>query len=256
VVFAGDTGVGKSTLARSLHHLRAQGEVLEIDCGFQTRHLAARLARLVKNSASRVPGVIIKHLDAVRPEDLAAFLNYVMGNPALPYLYFTVKSADNLTAKLAEPGQRAYCDALPQLSLSPLAQRRDDLRAQIFFFAERLCRERALPFTAITNNFLVAAHNYGWPGNTAELKVRLEQAMLLQTAGTALEPQYLNLREAPRAVEGPKLSALERAEREVIWECLQRRRFNQRQTAIELEITINTLRAKMEKYGLQIPEKR
>ena len=256
VVFAGDTGVGKSTLARSLHHLRAQGEVLEIDCGFQTRHLAARLARLVKNSASRVPGVIIKHLDAVRPEDLAAFLNYVMGNPALPYLYFTVKSADNLTAKLAEPGQRAYCDALPQLSLSPLAQRRDDLRAQIFFFAERLCRERALPFTAITNNFLVAAHNYGWPGNTAELKVRLEQAMLLQTAGTALEPKYLNLREAPRAVEGPKLSALERAEREVIWECLQRRRFNQRQTAIELEITINTLRAKMEKYGLQIPEKR
>jgi hypothetical protein len=25
---------------------------------------------------------------------------------------------------------------------------------------------------------------------------------------------------------------------------------------VELEITINTLRAKMEKYGLQIPEKR
>jgi DNA-binding NtrC family response regulator len=135
---------------------------------------------------------------------------------------------------------------LPQLSISPLASRPDDLRAQIFFFAERVCRERALSFTGIAKDFLAAAQKYAWPGNTAELKVRLEQALLLQTRGTTLDAGYLNLREAPRAIEGPKLSALERAERDVIWECLQRRRFNQRQTAIELEITINTLRAKME----------
>ncbi len=257
VVFQGDTGVGKSTLARSLHHLRANGDALVLECSYQTRHLAARLERLKqKATTGTAQGIVMKNLDAVRPEELAPFVTYLMGNRALPYLYLTVKSAENLSAKLAEPGQRAYCEALPQLSISPLAGRPDDLRAQIFFFAERLSRERELSFTGIAKDFLAAAQKYAWPGNTAELKVRLEQALLLQTRGTTLDPGYLNLREAPRAIEGPKLSALERAERDVIWECLQRRRFNQRQTAIELEITINTLRAKMEKYGLQIPEQK
>lgn len=257
VVFQGDTGVGKSTLARSLHHLRANGDALVLECSYQTRHLAARLERLKqKATTGTAQGIVMKNLDAVRPEELAPFVTYLMGNRALPYLYLTVKSAENLSAKLAEPGQRAYCEALPQLSISPLAGRPDDLRAQIFFFAERLSRERELSFTGIAKDFLAAAQKYAWPGNTAELKVRLEQALLLQTRGTTLDAGYLNLREAPRAIEGPKLSALERAERDVIWECLQRRRFNQRQTAIELEITINTLRAKMEKYGLQIPEQK
>ena|GEM_PF-3183402 len=257
VVFEGDTGVGKSTLARSLHYLRTQGEALVLECSYQTRHLSARLERLKQKTATGTPqAIVVKNLDAVRPEELAPFITYLMGNRALPYLYLTVKSAESLSAKLAEPGQRAFCEALPQLSISPLASRPDDLRAQIFFFAERLCRERALPFTGIAKDFLAAAQKYAWPGNTAELKVRLEQALLMQTRGTTLDAGYLNLREAPRAIEGPKLSALERAERDVIWECLQRRRFNQRQTAIELEITINTLRAKMEKYGLQIPEQK
>ncbi|MFO1470463.1 MAG: helix-turn-helix domain-containing protein [Turneriella sp.] len=257
VVFDGDTGVGKSTLAHALHYLRSKAEPLVLECSYQTRHLAARLERLKRTAPSgAMQGIVVKNLDAVRPEELAQFVTWLMGNRSLPYLYLTVKSAESLGAKLAEPGQRAYCEALPQLSISPLSSRPDDLRAQIFFFAERLSRERGLSFTGIAKDFLAAAQKYAWPGNTAELKARLEQALLMQTRGATLDAGYLNLREAPRAIEGPKLSALERAERDVIWECLQRRRFNQRQTAIELEITINTLRAKMEKYGLQIPEQK
>ncbi|MFZ5629323.1 MAG: helix-turn-helix domain-containing protein [Spirochaetota bacterium] len=255
VVFEGESGVGKTTLARALHYLRLQRAPLSLECTYQTRHIVGRLQRLSQQAqAQGLGGVVLRNIDAMRPEELVVLFSFVMGAAQLPLLYLTVRSLEGLAAKLGESAQRAYADALPQLKISPLASRPDDLRGQLFYFSERLCRERSMPYTGVAKDLLDRALQYSWPGNTNELKVRVEQSLLLQPSGTMLEAKFLNLRETPRAVEGPRLSALEKAERDVIWECLQRRRFNQRQTSIELEITINTLRAKMEKYGLQIPE--
>lgn len=257
VIFEGDAGVGKAALVRSLHYLRTQRDLLSLECTYQTRQSVGRLQRLAQQAQQQgLGGVVLRNIDAMRPEELSVLFSFLMGAAELPLVYLTVRSLESLAAKLGEAAQRAYADALPQLRISPLASRPDDLRGQIFYFSERLSREHSLPYAGIANDLLEAALKYSWPGNTAELKVRLEQSLLMQPAGTIIEAKFLNLRETPLALEGSGISALERAERDVIWECLQRRRFNQRQTSIELEITINTLRAKMEKYGLQIPEER
>lgn len=257
VVFEGDSGVGKTTLARALHHLRKQRHLLLLECTYQTRQVVGRLQRLSLQALQQgLGGVVLRNIDAVRPEELSVLFNFLMGASQLPLVYLTVGSLEGLLAKLGESAQRAYADALPQLRISPLSSRPDDLRGQLFYFTERLCRERSMPYAGIAKDLVDSALKYAWPGNTTELKVRLEQSLLLQPSGTTLESRFLNLRELPRAIEGSALSALEKAERDVIWECLQRRRFNQRQTAMELEITINTLRAKMEKYGLHIPEQK
>jgi len=256
VLFEGASGVGKATFARSLHYLRTKRDLLSLDCTYQTRQILGRLQRLTLQAQKHgLGGVLLCNVDAMRPEELSLLFGHLMGSAQMPLLYLTVLSLECLSAKLSEPARRAYADALPQLRITPLASRPDDLRGQVFYFTEQFCRTRSMPYKGIASDLLAIALKHFWPGNTTELKTRLEQSLLMQPAGTTLEAKFLNLREAPAAIAGPGLSALEKAERDVIWECLQRRRFNQRQTAIELEITINTLRAKIEKYDLQLPEK-
>lgn len=257
VVIEGEPGVGKATLARSLHYLRTKSGIAVLECDFHTKYLFARLIRLAQRAAAEnITGIIVRQVDSVQPDELNLLISYLMRAQDLPRLYLTIRSKEGFLAKLSDQAQRAWTDALPDVAVPSLASRPEDLRSQLFYFADKISRAGNFRFSHITKDLLDSALQYSWPGNTAELKVRLEQALLTQTAGTALDAKSLNLREIPRALEGESLSPLEKAERDVIWECLQRRKFNQRQTAIELAITINTLRAKMEKYSLHIPSQK
>jgi Bacterial regulatory protein, Fis family/Sigma-54 interaction domain len=253
VFFDGEDGTGKALLAQALHFFRTKSVVDILECSRHSLNLAAQLNAL---KAAGAGGVILRNLHFLTNEELASLTTSLNSASERFRLYATVRSMDELWRRLPDAAVAEAMQALPVISVTPLRSRKDDLRLQIFHFAAAITERTGIPWQAIRSNFIDAAAQYGWPGNTTELVHRLE-TILLTEAGTAeLAAEHLKAPTRQLASpEGLNLSPLEEAERQVIGDCLQRKRFNQRQTAMELQITINTLKAKMGKYGLRIPER-
>ncbi len=253
VFFEGEDGTGKTLLAQALHFFRKKSGVEILDCDRHSVNLAARLEAL---KAAGAGGVILRNLHLLTNEELSSLVTPLNSVTEKFRIYATVRSCDELWRRLPDAAVGEVMQALPVMSLAPLRNRKDDLRLQIFYFASAIVERTGTPWRVIRKNFLDTAAGYGWPGNTTELMHRLETILLSEAGTTELAAEHFK---APlRQLASPEnltLSPLEEAERQVIGDCLQRKRFNQRQTAIELQITINTLKAKMEKYRLRIPER-
>ena len=101
-------------------------------------------------------------------------------------------------------------------------------------------------FAGICKDAMDVLVDYSWPGNVRELRNILAKAMLLgdepyiQTGDLLLEP----FAASPMAPQPPL------SEREVIVQALQECRWNQSLAAQKLGIHRNTLRMRMERFGI------
>ncbi|MBX3722942.1 MAG: sigma 54-interacting transcriptional regulator [Turneriella sp.] len=251
VLIEGEEGTGKTLAASALHFYRTKAQVEVIECTRHSLNLRAELEALKKAGAG---GAVLRNLHALTNEELGSLLTLLSGVHDSFRIYATAVSFDELWRRLPDEATGEAMRALPLVKIPPLRERPEDLRAQIFYFAAAANPKATIPWHGISASFLETARQYGWPGNSTELRNRIETVMLEHAGVPELAAEHLKTQHQKLLTSGLKLSPLEEAERQVIGDCLQRKRYNQRQTAIELQITINTLKAKMEKYGLQIPE--
>jgi DNA-binding NtrC family response regulator len=95
---------------------------------------------------------------------------------------------------------------------------------------------------------------YSWPGNSIELENVIRKA-LLDNKPPVLE--NISFQKHPEMIESNgDLSPLEASEQFVIFNQLQKNNYNKNKTSRELKITINTLNAKINRYGIAVPKKR
>lgn len=144
----------------------------------------------------------------------------------------------------------------------PLRDRREDILPLARRFLERWARDeaRAPPVLSRTASLLLVKH--GWPGNVRELENTIRRVVALgrqnvEAKDLALERRS-NASGEPRSAEGARGHTLEAvvafAEREAILAALKRFGGNKSQTAEFLRITRKSLYRRMARYGLQVAD--
>jgi len=175
------------------------------------------------------------------------------------------------------------------LNLAPLRERREDVPLLVEHFLEKYAERYGRERPGLGAETMAALHAYNWPGNVRELENVVNQLVLLgenalrtwiglrgrpasgrtaegigavapavpgpggvaplqgepaATPGGAAEPARVSsLKQALRGV-------VERHERQIVLDCLERNQGNKSRTARELEITRRTLARKIAKYEL------
>ncbi|MDW6017024.1 sigma-54 dependent transcriptional regulator [Vibrio plantisponsor] len=66
-----------------------------------------------------------------------------------------------------------------KIDVTPLRDRKSDLRELVPFFTQKLCKELAVPVPKWAHEDVSAMNDYDWPGNIRELKNLIERCILL-----------------------------------------------------------------------------
>ncbi|NIO16112.1 MAG: response regulator [Deltaproteobacteria bacterium] len=146
------------------------------------------------------------------------------------------------------------------LHIPPLRERREDIPSLaghfLSLFARRYSKKSIAAFSPEAELLL---SSYDWPGNVRELANVIERMVVLKSAETIL-PEHISflfdrkkLREfsKDRFILPEKGLSLEELEKDLLIQALERAGNNKAQAAKLLDITYDTLRYQIKKYGLQ-----
>ena len=289
VLIEGETGTGKGLLARMIHRAgpRPDGPFIDVNCaaipdtlleaemfGFERGAFtdARRSKPGLFQAAHR--GTIFLDEVGLLPEALQAKLLKVLEDRSVRRLGATrddpvdvwIVTATNEDLRGAIRARRFREDlyhrlAVVTVALPPLRERGDDIVALAEHFLARTCTDYGVPVTTLSAAARAALRAYPWPGNVRELSNVLERAVLLGP-GAELTAEALGLQAAappPSATTGDPAArargespvSLDDAMREHLLEILAQTGWNISRTAALLGISRNTLRARMDKYGLR-----
>jgi len=140
------------------------------------------------------------------------------------------------------------------ITLPPLRERSGDVARLVDHFVRTFNREFKKHVRGVAPAALKTLEAYAWPGNVRELRNAVERAMLLAD-GDVLGPEHFSMLGAAAAVtasfalpvEGLNL---ERLERDLVVQALQRAQGNQTQAAQLLGMNRDQIRYRLEKFGL------
>jgi DNA-binding NtrC family response regulator/tetratricopeptide (TPR) repeat protein len=287
ILIQGETGTGKGLLARSLHAAspRAAGPFVDVNCAaipetllesemFGYERGAFTDARQAKPGLFQTAhrGTIFLDEVGLLPEGLQAKLLKVIEDQAVRRLgstrsepvdvWIVAATSENLAAALR--GRRFREDlyhrlAVVAIGLPPLRERGRDILRLAEHFLARACADYGLPVKSLTPEAQAALAAYPWPGNLRELANVLERVALLGEA-RGVTQEMLGLPGGP--VGAPAAATLAReprartetgrgAERERLVDALRETDWNISRAATRLGLSRNTLRYRLEKYGLQ-----
>lgn len=285
VLIQGETGTGKSLLAKFIHDLspRKDRPFVTIDCGALTETLLeSELFGHVKGAftgaVSAKRGLLEEaqggtaFLDEVGEMSLATQVKLlravqereikpVGGNrPIIIDVRFVCATNKDLTACAAEGSFREdlfYRLSVVPLHLPPLRDRREDIDLFIDHFVKRFCRLYRKKIHSIDSRVLQNFHSSQWKGNIRELANIIERGVLLSENGVITmdgicTEQHGNF---PGSGEGsPEVFSLkgvvETAEKKAILGALKSTGNNRSEAARLLGISRRALYDKMAIYGL------
>ncbi len=210
---SGETGTGKSTVARALHQLGPQRSG-----AFQTA--AGPEAWIHADPSSTVFLPDVGDLPIGAQAGLARALGECADAPAGVGLHVVAATARDLQSDIAAGRFRAdlyYRLAVFELHLPPLRERRDDIPALAALFLRNACARLRLPHKQLTSGAVKLLQNLPWMGNLRELQNVIERASVLWDGDVLAEPAVrtaLALGPLPvQPASGPTVDAAESSTR-------------------------------------------
>ena len=142
-----------------------------------------------------------------------------------------------------------------KLKLPKLADRREDIPLLVNHFVDRFNTITGKRIAGVSEAAIAALMRHSWPGNVRELENALEHAFVLCRSGM-IDLPHLPEHVWPAVHEtGATVGlSLREHERQVVLNALVRNRWRPMATARELKIDKNTLRRKIQTYGLAPPD--
>ncbi|HEY7203843.1 MAG TPA: sigma 54-interacting transcriptional regulator [Methylomirabilota bacterium] len=287
ILIQGETGTGKGLVAHLIHRQgpRARGAFVDVNCAaipetlleaelFGFERGAFTDARRAKPGLFQTAhqGTLFLDEVALLPEPLQAKLLTVIEERAVRRLGSThsepadtwIISATNADLQTAIKEHRFREDlyhrlAVLTIKLPALREREDDVLLLAERFLAQVCAEYGLPAKTLSPDARERLRAYTWPGNVRELGNVIERAALLADAAT-VTARHLELREdiplspaPPRGREpgGGGGISMGDAMRDHLLSTLEQTGWNISRTAAMLQISRNTLRARIEKLGLR-----
>ncbi len=219
VLIQGETGTGKTTVARWLHHHgpRASAPLVEVNCSALPDTLAeselfghergaftdARTMRMGLFEAANGGTLFLDELPSLSPLLQAKVLKALEdqrirrlgGNREIPIDVRIVAAAPADLAALVASGHFRqdlfHRLDLYRLSLSPLRERREDLLPLAEMLLRGIARRHRVPLRAVSRVGQERLLAHPWPGNVRELGHELERAVVFEE-GAELSFDHLN----------------------------------------------------------------
>lgn len=208
VLIQGETGTGKTTIARWLHQQgpRAAAQLVEVNCSALPESLAeselfghergaftdARAARLGLFEAASGGTLFLDELPSLSMALQAKVLTVIEdhrirrvgGNKVITtdvrLIAATNRDLRQLTAQGAFREDLFHRLDLYRISLTPLRERGQDILKLAELLIARLCHQHRLPVKEISPAGRQRLLAYAWPGNVRELAHELERAIVFE----------------------------------------------------------------------------
>ena len=288
VLIQGDSGTGKSLIARSIHHRsgRCNGPFVEVSCGALPESLLeSELFGHVRGSFTGAIGdkegkfkaahngtIFLDEISSATPALQVKLLRVLQERQFEPVgsnktekvdVRVILASNDDLS-RVVQAGRFRqdlyYRINVVMLRLSRLRERIADIPLLARHFLQHYCRQLKRDITDFSPACMEAMQRYTWPGNVRELENVVERAVVLSRRRHVdvddLPEHILDEIEALTAGEGlyrplSLKAAMEEPEKHIIEAALRANNWNRQLTASILEINRTTLYKKMKHYGLE-----
>jgi transcriptional regulator with PAS, ATPase and Fis domain len=284
VLILGESGVGKERLARWVHRhsRRANGPFVGVNCGAFTdslleSELFGHARGAFTGAVSERPGVFeagnggtlfLDEIGDVSPAMQVKLLRVLqerevrrVGESRARRIDVRVIAATNRDLRTEVQEQRFRADLyyrlrVIEMRIPPLRQRPEELRALLRDVLPSVAARLGRPVTGYTERALDALCRYLWPGNIRELEHALERACAVAT-GPAID-----LEDLPDEIQDDvhtrraATTPLRDQERAYIRGVLDRHGGDRREAARELQMSLSTLKRRLQTYGLTRPRRR
>ena len=290
VLITGESGTGKELFARAVHQGsdRRDGKFLVLNCGAIPENLME--SELFGHEKGSFTGADKKSLGVFREADGGTlFLDEVGeiplvlqvkllralqerkvrpvgGTAEIPVDVRIVAATNRDLGQMVK--EKVFREDLfwrlnvLRVQLPSLRERRDDLPVLIEHFRARFANEQGRSLIAFSPEAIRALVSHEWPGNVRQLQHAIESAVLLARTSTItlddLPPEILGAQlpargEVALPPEGIDLEAtLERIERSLIRQALERSRGVRTKAAQTLGLSFRSLRYRLQKLGMTV----
>ncbi|MCQ4347473.1 sigma-54 dependent transcriptional regulator [Pseudomonas stutzeri] len=296
VLINGETGTGKELVARALHYdgMRRDGPFVEVNCASIPSHLLE--AELFGHEKGAYTDAKERRVGLVEAADGGTLFLDEIGEIDLPLQAKLLKLLEDRTIRrLGSVKERKVdlrivsatnCDLekmvqegrfrrdlfyrlrIIAIQVPPLRERGEDILGLARHFLALHARRYGKPGLQFSAEAEAVLRGYDWPGNVRELRNLLEQTVLLARE-LCIGAEQLNLPGAGhadvlRSMAGPFADGAEEMlqpslaelERELMCRTLERTDWNVTKSARLLGLSRDMLRYRIEKLGLERPDRR
>ena len=221
VLLLGESGTGKSQLARFIHYQgrRAAGPIVEVHCaalpetlleaelfGHEKGAFTGATQRKAGHLAAADAGTLfLDEIGEIAPATQVKLLRFLQDRTFVPVGATQARTVDvrviSATNRDLDEAVRAgafredffYRLNVFAIRVPPLRERRED----VVPIAERFVTSRGLPASKLSAGARAALEAHDWPGNVRELENALERALILAGEGE-IRPEHLTVRSPAR----------------------------------------------------------
>ncbi len=283
VLLQGESGTGKSLVAKTLHHLSGKkGAFVEINCAAIPENLIE--SELFGHEKGAFTGAVkAKRGKFELAQEGTIFLDEIgeMPLPAQAKLLrvlqersfervggtMTLKTDarviaatnQDLMERIKDRGFREdlfYRLNVFPINLPPLRERKGAVPRLARYLARHIAAKVGRKMLEIPDDVLATLESYDWPGNVRELHNVLERAIILSKGPVVnisplVEEQRKENNRSGAIRKGRELKRLADLEREAIEETLEQTKGHRRKAADILGISLRTLQYKLKNYGIK-----
>ncbi len=288
VLITGESGTGKSLIARAIHRRsdRRDGPFVEVACGALPENLLeselfGHVAGAFTGASAEKTGKFMQanggtiFLDEIGTAPMSMQVKMlrvlqelqfekVGGNKTFTTDARVVLATNEDLAKCVETGtfrqDLYYRVNVINIELPSLRERPADIPLLANHFLRQVCDDTGKEVAGFAPDAIEHLQRYRWPGNVRELQNVIERAVLLGKSETiGVEDLATTVTTSSAAMTMPVASgrtlkeALAGPERQIILEVLESNGWNRNATADALGINRTTLYKKMKRLGLEEP---